>query len=91
MQEAELSLTDWKAQFAKAETVEAVLSDLELAWSYGVRSVPTLVINGKYAVAGALSRKELETLLERIAGEEGEALGRVLGMRLKEGCHGLSY
>lgn len=76
VQEAGLSLTDWKAQYAKAETEEAVLSDLELARSYGVRSVPTLVINGKYAVPGALSRKELETLLERIAGEEGEVLGK---------------
>ena len=81
VQEAGLPLTQWQDQFGKAETEEAVLLDLERARSYGVRSVPTLVINGKYAVAGALSRKELETLLERIAREEGEVLAKAQSLQ----------
>ena len=41
----------------------AVLADLDLARSYGIEVVPTLVINGKYSLAGAVSQEEIEKAL----------------------------
>lgn len=71
VREAGLSISDWQAQFEQKSTEEAVLRDLQLAREYGVNSAPTLVIEGKYAVSGALPEEELEKVFEKIASEEG--------------------
>lgn len=77
VKETSISFEDWKAQFENDETEQAVLSDLQLAQSYGVNSVPTLVINQKYAIAGAQSQGEIEKLLARISKDEGIALNKL--------------
>ena len=63
VKETSISFTDWKAQFENKDTEKAVLADLDLARSYGIEVVPTLVINGKYSLAGAVSQEEIEKAL----------------------------
>lgn len=77
VKETNISFEDWKAQFENDETEKAVLADLQLAQAYGVNSVPTLVINQKYALAGAQSQEEIEKLLTRIAKDEGTVLNKL--------------
>lgn len=71
VKETSISFPEWKAQFEKEATEKAVLADLQLAQAYGVRSVPTLVINQKYAIIGAQPQGEIEKVLEKISKEEG--------------------
>ncbi len=71
VKETSISFSDWKEQFENEETEKAVLADFELVQAYGVSSVPTLVINQKYMVAGAVSQEEIEKLLEKVLKEEG--------------------
>lgn len=77
VRETSISFADWKAQFENDETEKAVLADLQLAQAYGVNSVPTLVINQKYAIAGAQSQEEIEKLLVRISKDEGIPLNKI--------------
>lgn len=77
VKETSISFADWKAQFEKDETEKAVLADLQLAQAYGVNSAPTLVINQKYAIAGAQSQEEIEKLLARISKNEGIPLNKL--------------
>lgn len=65
-----VSYEDWEKQFQKKETEEKVLEDIAKARSYGVVSVPTLVVNGKYKISGARTIQELEQILQNIAKEE---------------------
>jgi predicted DsbA family dithiol-disulfide isomerase len=77
VKETSISFADWKTQFENAETEKAVLADLQLAQTYGVNSAPTLVINQKYAVAGAVSQEEIEKLLAKISKDEGVPLNKL--------------
>lgn len=77
VKESSISFVDWKAQFEKEETEKAVIADLQLVQAYGVNSAPTLVINQKYAVAGAQAQEEIEKLLSRISQEEGVPLNKI--------------
>ena len=77
VKETSISFADWKAQFDNDETEKAVLADLQLVQAYGVNSVPTLVINQKYAIAGALSQEEIEKALDRISKDEGIPLNKL--------------
>ncbi len=77
VKETSISFADWKAQFEKDETENAVLADLQLAQAYGVNSAPTLVINQKYAIAGALSQGEIEKTLTKISEDEGIPLNKI--------------
>ena len=77
VKETSISFADWKAQFKNDETEKAVLADLQLAQAYGVNSAPTLVINQKYAIAGAQSQEEIEKLLDRISKDEGIPLNKL--------------
>jgi predicted DsbA family dithiol-disulfide isomerase len=74
VKETEVPFDLWKAQFENQETEEAVLADLKLARAYGVHSAPTLIIEGKYAVSGAVPKEELERIFEQIAEKEGLSL-----------------
>lgn len=77
VKETNISFEDWKAQFENDETEKAVLADLQLARVYGVNSVPTLVINGKYLVSGAQSQEEIENLLAKISNDDGIPLNKL--------------
>lgn len=77
VKETGISFEDWKAQFENDETEKAVLADLQLVQNYGVNSAPTLVINQKYAIAGALPQEEIEKALDRIAKDEGILLNKL--------------
>jgi predicted DsbA family dithiol-disulfide isomerase len=77
VKETSVSFMDWKVQFESDETEKAVLADLQLAQAYGVNSAPTLVINQKYAIAGAMSQEEIEKALDKISKEDGIPLNRL--------------
>lgn len=77
VKETGIDFAAWKAQFEDESTEEAVLEDLKLAKAYGVHSAPTLVIEGKYAVSGALPREELTKVFEKISKEEGIPLKKM--------------
>ncbi|NLK99837.1 MAG: DsbA family protein [Clostridiales bacterium] len=66
VKETNINFSDWKAKFEDNETEKAVLADLELAERYGINVVPTLIINEKYSLAGAVSQEEIESALDRI-------------------------
>lgn len=70
VKETSISFVDWKAQFETDETEKTVLADFQLAQTYGVKSVPTLIINQKYAISGALSQEEIKEMLVRISKDE---------------------
>lgn len=77
VKETSISFEDWKAQFEKEETEKAILEDLQLAQAYGINSVPTLVINQKYAIPGAVSQERIEKTLARISKDEGIPLNKL--------------
>ncbi len=66
VKETSISFSDWKAQFENEETEKAVLADLNRAQTYGIDVVPTLIINEKYSLAGAVSQEDIEKALDRI-------------------------
>lgn len=84
VKETSISFVDWKEQFENDETEKAVLADLQLAQAYGVNSAPTLVINQKYAIAGALSQEEIEKLLTRISKDEGVPLNKLQTLQTED-------
>ncbi|MDD4323537.1 MAG: DsbA family protein [Eubacteriales bacterium] len=86
VKETSISFTDWKAQFENDETEKAVLADLHLAQSYGVKSVPTLIINHKYAISGAQSQEEMEKLLGNISEDEGIPLMKLQTLQTGDSC-----
>ena len=77
VKETNVPFEEWKTQFNKIETEEAVLKDLQIAQTYGVYSAPTLVINQKYAISGAQSLEAIERALTRISKEEGIPLKKL--------------
>lgn len=77
VKETSISFVDWKAQFENDETEKAVLADLQLAQTYGVNSAPTLVINERYAIAGAQSQEQIEKTLAGISKDEGIPLNKL--------------
>lgn len=69
-----VSLSEWKIQFEKSDTEAKVLEDLQLGQKYGVRSVPSLVINNKYLISGAQSQENIEKVLRKILDGEDDTL-----------------
>jgi predicted DsbA family dithiol-disulfide isomerase len=53
----------WKSLVLTDEVRQSVENELQLASHYGIRTVPSLVVNKKHIIAGAL---QLEDLMERI-------------------------
>ncbi|MDY0258022.1 DsbA family protein [Gudongella oleilytica] len=56
----------WKQYYEEESTEEGVESDLRLAELYGIRSIPHLVINGKYRVSGAQSITNIFRVIEEV-------------------------
>ena len=77
VRETSINFDDWKAQYENPETEKAVLADLQLVQTYGVNSAPTLVINQRYALAGAQSQEAIERALTKISEEEGIPLNKL--------------
>lgn len=91
VKETSISFSDWKAQFENEETEKAVLEDLQLAQAYGVNSAPTLIINQKYAIAGARSQEEIEQILARISREEGVPLNTIQTLQIDDTADSCSF
>lgn len=61
---------DWKSLYESEEVLKAVHSDLELARQYGVNSVPSLIVEGKYIINGAQPLENLRQSLQQILDEK---------------------
>ena len=71
VREAGLGFDKWQHHYRDSKTMEAVEGDLRLVEQYGITSVPTLVINGKHRVQGALPLSRIRSSIMKlsIAGE----------------------
>lgn len=61
-----IDLVTWRRQFASRETLNAVMDDLKLAQDYQLRSVPSLIIEGKYTISGAQSLEKIKSVLNEV-------------------------
>lgn len=77
VKETAIDFDAWKAAFEDPATEQAVLADLQLARAYGVNSAPTLVINQKYALPGAIPQEQLEQIFQQVAEQEGVPLNKM--------------
>ena len=77
---------EWKEQFQKEETEQAVLEDIALARRYGLQGVPALVINSKYLVSGALSEETIMKTLEKAGEETGDMLLTLANDEMDNAC-----
>ena len=66
LREAGMNVKEWKAQFFKAETEDAVLEDLQRVRDYGFQVAPAIVINQKYLISGAQPQAVIEQTIEKI-------------------------
>ncbi|CAM3483135.1 DsbA family protein [Erysipelothrix sp. HDW6B] len=63
----------WLKYFESGEALNAVEADFERVKTYGIRSVPSLVVEGKYLINGALDENYLiEVLKKKLAEKEQE-------------------
>lgn len=67
VQNAGVDVARWSALFCSEEVAAAVEEDLALARAYGIRSVPTLVIDRQHMVNGAVGLEELVRVVHAIA------------------------
>lgn len=75
----------WQALFAAPETLLAVEEDLALAQSYGITSVPSLVVNGNYRISGAQPLPTLQKALQAIQAENAAEPGAGESCSLQNG------
>ena len=68
IRETELDFGTWRQYYRDPKTMEAVESDLHLVEQYGITSVPTLIINGKHRVVGALPLLRVISSIQRSIG-----------------------
>ncbi|MFV0412276.1 MAG: DsbA family protein [Oscillospiraceae bacterium] len=85
VRQAPVSFARWQALFAAPETMLSVKEDLALAQSYGITSVPTLVVNGKYRVSGAQPLPALQNALQTIQAENAAEPGAGESCSLQNG------
>jgi predicted DsbA family dithiol-disulfide isomerase len=64
-----IDVTEWEKLYHDAATHEAVLADLTLARQYGVNSVPTLILDGKYILSGAQPLSTIVGAVEQVLAE----------------------
>ncbi|GKQ42469.1 thioredoxin [Companilactobacillus sp. RD055328] len=70
VKETSIDFNAWEKQFEDSNTVEAVMSDFELAQKYGINSIPTLIVNGKYLINGAQRKDKIIETLKMIQQQE---------------------
>lgn len=64
-----LDLEEWREAFQRETTLQDVIVDVKIAKSYGIRTSPTLIINGEYLLMGAVSEDDLEATLDDISSQ----------------------
>ncbi|TLX71071.1 DsbA family protein [Labilibacter sediminis] len=67
-----LNIERFKADFESKRAKEAVESDMKDIHINGINSVPTIVVNGKYKISGAVSYHKLEETLQKVLFEGQE-------------------
>lgn len=68
--EAGIDVEKWREQLNNPLTEEMVREDFERVRRYGIRSVPSLVINGQTLISGAIPLERLVEALKTIAAQE---------------------
>ena len=53
----------WQKQFNDPATLNKVKEDFDLVKKYGIRGVPTLIVNGEHKVSGSLPVEELKNAI----------------------------
>lgn len=76
VKETGVDFAAWKKQFEDASTEQKVLDDMILSEEYGIRSVPTLVINEEIVVHGALPTEELAEILQDLLNKKNGTLSQ---------------
>lgn len=66
VQSVAIDLVAWRHQFAKKETMTAVLKDIELAKAYGIQSVPALIVEKTHIISGAQPLEKIKSVLNEI-------------------------
>jgi predicted DsbA family dithiol-disulfide isomerase len=61
-----LDVEQWEKDYLSEKVSQALDDDLYLASQYGINSVPTLIVNGKYKLSGAQSYAALEEWISQI-------------------------
>ncbi|WP_128424949.1 DsbA family oxidoreductase [Gudongella oleilytica] len=69
VKETGIDFESWKLYFSDKNTLEEVEKDLSLADLYGIRSIPHLVINGRFRVSGAQSISNIVRSIEEVKQE----------------------
>lgn len=69
-----LDVDKWKELYHDPATEKLVFEDIALAQRYGITSVPSLIIDGKYLLKGAQPLYIIEKALEDIAKTENKSL-----------------
>lgn len=72
VRESNIDIAVWAQHAQSDETRAAVEEDLLLAEAYGIRSVPCLIIDGKYRVSGAQSLPQIVQAVRSAATGEKE-------------------
>jgi predicted DsbA family dithiol-disulfide isomerase len=65
-----IDVAAWRAAFTARAAKEDLQADLQRAVQLGIHVVPSLVINEKYLVSGALPLADLLQAVDRVAAEE---------------------
>lgn len=87
LREAGMNVKEWKAQFFKAETEDAVLEDLQRVRDYGFQVAPAIVINQKYLISGAQPQAVIEQTIEKIGLRRRLSITRGIDVgRAREAC-----
>lgn len=66
----DIDLEKWEQAFNNPVSLDGVYRDFELAGSYGISSVPFIVIDGKYGLSGAQSLSKIEETINNIIEEQ---------------------
>lgn len=85
IRELGIDFEEWQGHYRAPETREAVEKDLNLVEGYGITSVPTLIINGKYRVSGALPLPRVISTIYRASEEDEQNSPNVGTCRLDGG------
>lgn len=67
-----IELEKWEIAYESSKSLEEVEKELDLARSYGIYSVPFLLINGKYRLNGAQPLAKIEEMIDNIMKEKNK-------------------
>ena len=65
-----MDVSAWKRQFEDPSTLAGVKEDLALVESYGITSVPTLIVDKKRKISGSLPAERVKELLMEYGGAQ---------------------